>query len=479
MIAGSLLLLILPLAMAGIVYILLRWASWSALLSAGTALVLGIAVITLPLDQPVHFWGGRQITLGEAVTFFGRELVLEQADRMAMAFLFFTAAGLFLLAWRFAPHSLLFPMGLALLSLLSGALLIQPFIYAALLIEIAAAFSVFALQAEGQMPTRGGLRYLTFTTLALPGLLVTHWLLERYVLTPDETGLLSMAATLLVISLALLLGVVPFHTWVPAVAGDSVPLAGTFVLTVSNGAVWFLLLDFLETYPWFSGYPRFEFLVFTTGLVMVVVGGLLALAQRRLGPLVGYAALMDSGAALLALGMNSRLGLTLAFLSLLVRPFGLALMAAGLSGLRARNGGDDSFDALRGLGWKAPWSTAALVFGGLSVAGLPVSAGFVWRWALCRALVPSSPIPALLILLAESSVMVGMWRGLSILLARPRSLENRSVVPLGISDDTSEGWLTAAVVAVTILGCVGVGLFPQVLAPLAARMAETYTFFAH
>ena len=479
MIAGSLLLLILPLAMAGIVYILLRWASWSALLSVGTALLLGIAVIALPLDQPVHFWGGRQITLGEAVTFFGRELVLEQADRMAMAFLFFTAAGLFLLAWRFAPHSLLFPMGLALLSLLSGALLIQPFIYAALLIEIAAAFSVFALQAEGQMPTRGGLRYLTFTTLALPGLLVTHWLLERYVLTPDETGLLSMAATLLVISLALLLGVVPFHTWVPAVAGDSVPLAGTFVLTVSNGAVWFLLLDFLETYHWFSSYPRFELLVFTAGLVMVVVGGLLALAQRRLGPLVGYAALMDSGAALLALGMNSRLGLTLAFLSLLVRPFGLALMAAGLSGLRARSGGDDSFDALRGLGWKAPWSTAALVFGGLSVAGLPVSAGFVWRWALCRALVPSSPIPALLILLAESGVMVGMWRGLSSLLARPRSLENRSVVSLDISEDTSEGWLTAAVVAVTILGCVGVGLFPQVLAPLAVRMAETYTFFAH
>ena len=38
------------------------------------------------------------------------------------------------------------------------------------------------------------------------------------------------------------------------------------------------------------------------------------------------------------------------------------------------------------------------------------------------------------------------------------------------------GWLTAAVVAVAILGCVGVGLFPQTLAPLAVRLAETYTF---
>jgi NADH-quinone oxidoreductase subunit N len=476
-IAGSLLLLILPLAMAGIVYILLRWTSLSALLSFGTALVMGIAVVKLPLDQPVHFWGGRQIALGEAVTFFGRELVLEQADRVAMAFLFFTAAGLFLLAGRFEPHSLLFPMGLALLSLLSGALLIRPFIYAALLIEIAAAFSVFALQAEGELPTRGGLRYLTFTTLALPGWLVTHWLLDRYALTPDETGLLSMAATLLAISFAFLLGVVPFHTWVTAVASDSVPLAGAFVLTTGTGTIWFLLLDFLETYPWLSSYPPFESIVFTAGWVMIVVGGLLALAQRRLGPLMGYAALLDSGAALIALGMNSKLGLMLTLLSLFVRPFGLSLMAVGLSGLRARSGGDDRFDTLRGVGWQVPWSTAALVVGGLSMAGLPVSAGFVWRWALCRALAPSSPGSAVLVLLAGACVMVGVWRGLSVLLARPRSVENRSVVPLSTSEGTSEDWLTAVVVAVAILSCVGVGLFPQVLAPLAARLAETYTFF--
>jgi formate hydrogenlyase subunit 3/multisubunit Na+/H+ antiporter MnhD subunit len=474
MIAGPLLLLILPLVMAGVVYVLLRWTSVSALLAVGTALALGIAVITLPLDQPVHVWGGRQIAMGEMVTFFGRELVLEQADRIAMAFLFLTSAGIFFLAWRVEPHSLLPPMGLGLLSLLSGALLIRPLIYAALLIEIAAALSVFALQAEGGGASRGGLRYLSFTTLALPGLLVTHWLLERYVLTPNDTRLLSTSATLLALSFALLLGVVPFHTWVPAVVSDSVPLAGTFVLTIGNGAVWFLLLDFLETYPWIRNHPRFGPLILTAGLAMVLAGGLLAPSQRRLGPLVGYAALVDSGAALVALGMNSRLGLTLAVLSLLVRPFGLLLMSAGLSGLRACSGGNDDFDALRGLGWQAPWSTAALIFGGLSVAGLPVSAGFAWRWALCRALAPSRPGYALLLLLAGVGVMIGVWRGLSALLVRPRSLENRSVVPLG----RPEGRLVAVVVAMAILACVGVGLFPQVLTPLAVRLAEAYTFLS-
>lgn len=473
MISGILLLLVVPVAMAGVVYILLRWTSLSALLAVGTALMLGVAVVTLPLDQPVRFWGGRQIAMGEAVTFFGRELVFEQADRMAMAFLFFAAAGLFVLAWRFAPSSLLFPMGLGLLSLLCAALLIQPLIYAALLIEIAAALSIFALQVEGRGFTRGGMRYLVFTTLALPGLLVTHWLLERYAITPDETGLLTTAATLLAISFALLLGVVPFHTWIPAITDDGAPLASTFVLTIGNGAVWFLLLDFLETYPWLSSHIRFGPLVSTAGVAMVVVGGLLAPAQRRLGPLVGYAALVDSGAALIALSLNSVPGLALVILSLVVRPFSLLLMTAGLSGLRARSGGDDP-DALRGWGWRAPWSTAALVIGMLSVAGFPVSAGFTWRWALYRALDPARSSAVLLLLLAGVGVMAGVWRGLSALLMRPRSPKDRSAVLAGFS----ESRLTALVVMVAIVACVGVGVFPQTLAPVATRLAETYTFFA-
>ncbi|MCP4537869.1 MAG: hypothetical protein GY832_12060 [Chloroflexi bacterium] len=477
MIAGSLLLLILPLAMAGIVYILLRWQTLAALLAIGTALLLGFAVTKLPLDQPMSplsFLGGDyQIAMGEAVTFFGRELVLDQFDRTEMAFLFFTSAGIFFLAWRMSSRSLLFPIGLGLLSLLSGALLIRPLLYAALLIEIAAALSVFALQAEGAPPSQGGIRYLAFMTLALPGLLVTHWLLDRYLITPDETQLLSTSAALLTFSFALWLGVVPFHTWVPSVIGESVPMAGIFVLTVGNNVVWFLLLDFLETYPWLSNHPDFGSFVSTAGLIMIVVGGLLASAQRRLGSLIGYAALVDSGAALIALGMSSKLGLELALLSLYVRPLGLVLMAAGMSGLCKQNGTDDSFSALRGMGWKAPWSTALLIFGGLSIAGLPVSAGFVWRWALYRALAPSSPGNALILILAGVGVMMGLWRGLSMLLDRPRSPENRSVIPLGASED----WLTAAVVIVVILCCVGVGIFPQVLAPYAVRLADAYTFF--
>ena len=474
MIPGPLLLLLVPLLMAGIVYVFLRWETLSALLAAGTSLAMGIGIISLPLDRPVLLWGGTQVTLGETVDLFGRELALGLGDRAAMALLFFSAAAIFLLAWRVAPHALLFPMGLGVLSLLNGALLIRPFIYAVLLIGIAAALSVFALQRADSPPSRGGMRYLTFTVLALPGVLVAHWLLDRYAIMPDRSELLSISATLLAFSFALLLGVVPFHSWVTAIASDGVPLAGAFVFTVNNGVVWFLLFDFLETYPWLSAHPQFDVLMLVAGLGMVTMGGALAPAQQRLGPLMGLAALADNGATLIALGLSSKLGLSLSLFSLMVRPFSLALMAAGLSGLRERSGGKDGVETLRGKGWDLPWSTGVFVIGGLSAAGLPISAGFAWRWALYRSLIQQSPGAVLLMLLASLGMLAGVWRWLNVLLERPDSEENRSVISLA----PAEGWLTALVITGAIGANVIVACFPQLLALVANQIAGTYTLFA-
>jgi formate hydrogenlyase subunit 3/multisubunit Na+/H+ antiporter MnhD subunit len=459
--------------MAAAVYVFRRWATLSALLSIGTTLALGAAIVLLPLGRTVELWG-RQIVMGGTVTFLGRELVLEEVDRLAIAFLYLTAAGIFTLAWQVSPGAMLFPIGLAVLSLLSGSLLIRPLIYAVLLIELAIALSVFALQIEGRAPTQGGLQYLSLGLLAMPGLLVIHWLMDRYALTPDDTGLLQASAILLALSFALLLGSIPFHLWMPSVASDGEPLASAFVFTVNNGAVWFLLLAFLESYPDLTGYARFAPFATGVGTAMVVVGGVLAASQRSLGRLVGYAALIDSGVALLALGMESAQGLAIAFLSLFARPFGLALMASGLKGLLSKSGPGDVPDALRGVGWKAPWSTLAFLVGGLSTAGLPISVGFAARWALYRALALSDLPSVVLMMLASVGVMVGLCRALATFFWRPQSsVGEAGETQWGIA---SEGVLRAVLTVLGVAACLGVGLFPQLLAPTAIRLANLYTF---
>jgi len=474
MIAGLLLFLVLPLVIGSVVYVVRRWSMLSALLSIGTTLVLGLVIMLLPLGQTVELWG-RQIVMGGTVSFLGRELILEEVDRIAIAFLYLTASGIFLLAWQVSPSGLLFPVGFGMLSLLSGSLLIRPLIYAVLLVEMAIAISVFALQPEGRPPARGVLKYLAFSLLALPGLLVIHWLMDRYALTPDDTRLLDMAAILLAFSFALLMGSVPFYMWVPSMADDSDPLASAFVFSVNHGAIWFLLLAFLETYPRLSSYARFDSIASGAGLAMVSVGGILAASQRHFGRLMGFGALIDSGVALVALGMGSEQGLALALLSLLVRPFGLALMAAGIGGLEARSDQGLSMEDVSGLARRAPWSTFAFVSGAVSTAGLPVSAGFAGRWTLFRAVGSSSFTSVLTMVAAGVGLMFGVGRALSALLSEERE------EPMAEEEDVlgkALGRPIGGVVLLVVVASSVVGLTPHLLAQIAARLAELYTFLA-
>jgi NADH:ubiquinone oxidoreductase subunit 2 (subunit N) len=458
----------------GVVYVLRRWGTLSALLSIGMTLALGSAILLLPLGRTVEFWG-RQIVMGGTVSFLGRELILEEADRIAIAFLYLTASGIFLLAWQVSPGTMLFPVGFGILSLLSGSLLIRPLIYAVLLVQIAIAVSLFALQGEGRPPARGALQYLSFSLLAMPGLLVIHWLMDRYALTPDNTALLDTAAVLLALSFALLMGSLPFYVWMPAVADDSEPLASAFVFTVNYAAIWFLLLAFLETYPDLSAYARLPSLGSGIGLAMVGLGGVMAASQRRLDRLMGYGALIDSGVALVAFGMGSERGLALALLSILARPFGLALMATGVKGLGTKSGRDLSVEAIRGMGRSAPWSTFAFVLGGLSTAGLPVGAAFAGRWALYRAIGSTGLGPLLTMMAASLGLMIGVWRALAALLVRAQPSDEHAAEPAW---DGAEPWPRAIVVLLAVLASVAIGLSPQLVAPLAARLAGLYTFLA-
>lgn len=454
-------------------YALRRWTTLTALLSIGVSLVLGVMILVLPLGRTVEIWG-RQIVMGGTLSFLGRELILEDVDRVAVAFLYLTASGTFLLAWQTSPGSLLFPVGFGVLSLLSGSLLIRPLIYAVLLVEIAVAMSVSALQTEGGRPAKGVLQYISFSLLAMPGLLVIHWLMDRYAVTPDNTGLRDTAAGLLALSFALLMGATPFHWWVPAVADDGEPLASAFAFSVNHATVWFLLLSFLETYPGLAGYEQFGTLASSVGLAMVGLGGVLAAAQRLPGRVLGYAVVADSGAALVAIGLTSEAGLALALLGILVRPFGVLLMAAGVKGL-SNQGGDSGgrLESVRGIVADAPWSTLAFLVGGLSIAGLPVTAGFAARWSLYRGLGRGGLVPVLAMMAASTGVMIGVCRILSVVVAAP---ELEDVRKRGRPRSQRESWTRGVVILAGLAACVVVGLVPQMLGSTAARLAGFYTF---
>ena len=159
-----------------------RWLTTS--LAAGSAALLGLLAITLPLDET---WLG--LTFTSTWTVLGRTLALEPVDRLGLAFIFVQAAWLFLASRLVTPTRFFLPGGLLILSLLSAALFVQPFVFAAVFFELAAALAVFLLADERHRVTRGALRFFVFMTLGMIFILVTGWLLEAIKSSPDDAAL--------------------------------------------------------------------------------------------------------------------------------------------------------------------------------------------------------------------------------------------------------------------------------------------------
>ncbi len=469
----ALILLLLPLVVAVPVYVLHRLRPLSTLLAAGFALAVGAVLLLVPFGETISLFG-QQVVLGGETALLGRTVALGPATKLAMALLFLSGGVLFLLDWQTEKESLLAPMGVGLLGLLGGVLLVRPLIYAALLLEIVAALMIFPLHANPRSPVRAGLRYLTFFTLALPGLMVSHWLLDMYAVAPERTGLLTTATVLIGFSFAMLLGLTPFHPWVPAAGRDGSPLSAAFLFSTIGGAVWFLLLDYVRAYPWLTASAQWSAVMSTLGVVTAVTGGMLATAHCKPGRLMGYAVLVDTGLMVVALMQGGRPGIELALTLLFARPWSLALMATGIGGLRARS--DDLGRDPDGLGRRAPWSTIALTIGTLSMVGFPGTVGFVPRWGLFRLLVHSDPLMALLLLLISAAPLVGLLRLLYQLLETPPRPLSRldGEAPAEEAPPPAEGFLFTILVALLVVCVFGLGLFPHVLTDAATRLGAFF-----
>ncbi len=502
-IPGPIVLVAIPLLLAAALQLLRRWTALMAWFAAAAAGFLGLFVALVPLDRAVAFQGVG-IVLGQPLVLLGRAMVIDPADKLPLTFIYLTTAGLFVIAWRLLPHSNFFPTGLMMMTLLAGALMVEQVVYTALLVEMAAILAIFSLHepsharrtaapaanspaetvlatGTGKTPdaaasppviyggrAKGGLRYLAYTTLALPGLLITQLLLELFAIFPNDSGLLKSATVLLTLSFAILLGAIPFQSWLSTVAMDGSPPVVTFLFTVNIGTVWFMLLAYLESYNWLSAEPFFGPLATIMGLLMMILGGVLAASQRRLGRLVGYATLVDNGAMFVALGTRQVTGLALTVMMLIARPLALGLMTIGLDGLRRLGDGDDSAQSMEGGAWQAPWRAVAFIVGGVAMAGFPLSLGFAARWGLFRLMVAEDLFQAVLALFGSAGVMMGVIGAVRTLLTHTpqrryaRFVEDRVVLVL---------------ILILIVATLGFGIVPQTISHLALQMAQEFTFF--
>jgi NADH-quinone oxidoreductase subunit N len=225
-------------------------------------------------------------------------------------------------------------------------------------------------------------------------------------LPPAANGSLVMLAglALIMVGVGYKLTLAPFHMWAADVYQGAPAPATAYVATVSKGAVVALLLRYLAAAD--GRTPGLVMLLALLAAASIVVGNLLALLQDDVKRLLAYSSIAHMGyltIAILAGGANGGEAVAFYLAAYIPTTLGAFGVITVLSPEHRDLGG---LDDLRGLGRRRPVLAGVLAACMLSLAGIPLTAGFVGKFLVLRAGVGVGQWTLALILVLGSVVSI-------------------------------------------------------------------------
>jgi len=219
--------------------------------------------------------------------------------------------------------------------------------------------------------------------------------------TPDP--LLSAGLGLVLIGLAFKLSLVPAHLWTADVyQGAPAPVTALLSTASKGAAVVALLLLFPILISWRGGHN----LLWCLALLSLLAGNLAALLQSSIKRLLAWSSIGQMGYVALAFVAYSAGGDRAALL------YAVAYAAAGLLSFGAVTllsdaSERDEIDSYRGLGYRSPLAGAALALAMFSLAGIPLTAGFMAKFAVFSAALRAGEVT--LALTGIAAALVGVF----------------------------------------------------------------------
>lgn len=194
--------------------------------------------------------------------------------------------------------------------------------------------------------------------------------------------MLAVGAALMTFGIAFKLSAAPFHTWTPDVyQGAPAPVA-TFLASVGKVAMLALGLRFLLTTAALA-MPAIQIVILVVAVLSILIGNLLALRQQNIKRMLGYSSIAHLGYVLAIIASVNIQADTFTSLYMAVYAF-TTIGAFGVVTLMSspyhQSGEADRLEHYRGLFWQRPILTAVLTVMLLSLAGIPMTAGFISKF---------------------------------------------------------------------------------------------------
>ena len=278
----------------------------------------------------------------------------------------------------------------------------------------------------------------------------------------------ALGLGLLLIGLGFKISAVPFHMWAPDVYdGSPTPVTGFMATGVKIAAFAALVRVLMETFP--GAIHVWQPIVAGLAIASMVVGNLVALAQRSLKRMLAYSSIAHAGYLLVAVWPGSPTGAGAVLLYLLA--YGLTTLASfGFLAVLGRGGERDvTYDDIAGLAATRPGIAFGLGVCMLSLLGFPGTFGFIGKWYIISAVVAEGHAMLPVILVLTSVVSAGYY--LPVIMAMYMKPAPDAERFAGVRLSTA----AAGVVALSVAAVLLLGFWPGPVLDLAGRSGQTLT----
>jgi len=231
----------------------------------------------------------------------------------------------------------------------------------------------------------------------------------------SELKPILVAAGFITIGLALKAAVFPLHIWLPASYTYAPHIVTAFLAACSTKVALYVLLrfDFVVFQPNLPDHAiQFSLFLMPLAVVAILIASGVAVFEQNLKRMLAYSSVAQIGYILLGASLVSVMGLTAG----IVHMFNHALAKGALFLAVACLGSQFAqlrMENLGGVARQMPWTMAAFVVAGLSLIGVPGTAGFVSKWMLISAALEEGSLGVVLIaaiLVSSLLAVVYIWR---------------------------------------------------------------------
>lgn len=321
------------------------------------------------------------------------------------------------------------------------------------------------------LSAEAGLKYLLYGSMATAILLFGFSIL--YGIT-GATGFAEIAANLPAVSqlspiiwaimtvtivggICFKLSAAPFHMWAPdTYEGAPTPVVA-FLSVVSKIAAFAFAIRLFTSI--FSALPNWSGLVAVLAVASMVLGNVVALAQKNIKRLLAYSTVAHVGYLLLGLLVLTQEGLS-SLLYYLITYLFMNLGAFAVVTHFENQTGRSDIGAYAGLVRKRPALAFILSIMLLSLAGIPITAGFFGKFFLFQAVANAGNQYLWLVVVALLTSTISLYYYLNVIRLMVIAEPSDAVDALSVSEtDKGSASLIGLTLAICLLATLGLGVF--------------------